>query len=218
MGIQQIFANFKRMSAEQNQSENWGTKSIRITALATAALVLVGFIQAWILCQTDETNRLTNRAFVYVSRPTWVGIVQGRNEVSWIVSPEWHNSGNTPARFLDVEANCPSSERPLADPWDRNALAHNGDAKPVLGPKQTTPGVVCRIPVQYAKDAQQGKRHIYFTASAQYRDIFGSQMRVTEYCIEMVGLSGNFDDPKSTISFLGIPCKQHNCADEECSR
>ena len=84
--------------------------------------------------------------------------------------------------------------------------------------KQLGVGAVCNVPTETLTDVQNGRRHLYITSRAIYRDKFdNSYWHVSEFCVKINNISGDLNNPASSLRFVSTPCtKGHNCHDEEC--
>jgi hypothetical protein len=210
--------------AEQDKQKWWFNKSdpmARLTGWLVAftgllALATIGTI--WVLKKTDDTLRAGQRAFVFVKRESnsWAVATQNGADINRQFYLTWENNGNTQTRDLKVALFCP---RPnvfdTTDPITANA-APVVQAPRLLGPKQSVWGGVCNYSDSELEYARARSVPIFVAARATYRDIF-DEWHVTEYCIKMVRLVGDFKNIGTVPANDLEICAAHNCADDECS-
>ena len=185
-----------------------------IMAIATIAIAILATLQWITLGKIDETNRATQRAFVYVSGIEFQTVQTDDGEIQWWVIPRWENSGNTPTKFLKVESYCPFVRR-------GEEYFQYDKLQPVnirtVGPKQTIQGITCIARTEQLLAAQRGEHDWYWTARATYRDIFDpNYLHVTEYCFYVRRIVSDVTDANVSLGIVGGPCEKHNCADKEC--
>lgn len=200
----------------------------RAVARLTGGLVFVGvvtvlvlIVHARIFVVADETQRAAQRAFVYFSSFNFTPVVGSNGRATaWRMTPFWLNSGNTPAKFVDVESWCPVGATPTVYQYDKLAKQGNGRS---IGPKQTIQGIICQITSEALGAVQRGEWQIYLTARATYHDAFDPDYEhVTEVCFQMTDFLGDMGDPANRSSYMvsdgAAGCKFHNCSDEECKQ
>jgi hypothetical protein len=193
----------------------WATIAI---AVPTAALVVVAWFQWCTSEKTDQTLRAGERAFVFVRHQgsQWTAAKTMSNQIVRSFIVEWENSGNSQTKNLTVDLYCiPPQAFVTANPigiLDKPTLT----ADRLLGPKQTIWGGVCNYTVDQLNLAKDKGYHLYVGAKANYFDIFDAR-HVTEYCIEITNISGQFEDmsviPQGDLNNCG-----RNCADSECDK
>ncbi len=211
--------HYKMGNHHKKKPETDANKWARKLTQWTAVVAIVGIATVIVLYRTDETARLRDRAFVYFTSFTFTPVIgpNGR-ATAWRITPFWLNSGNTPAKFVDVETWCPIETNP--NPVYRyDKLIGNGNGRSI-GPKQTIQGIICQITSTALSTERDGVK-LFLTARASYRDVFDPEYeRVTEYCAQITGLSGDLSDPNNRSTYLltdsGPDCKLHNCSDDEC--
>jgi hypothetical protein len=86
----------------------------------------------------------------------------------------------------------------------------------LLGPKQTTWAGTCNYTLEQLNEVKNDGYHLYIASRADYYDIF-DEHHVTEYCEELVNLTGNFEDI-NTIPQADLTACGRNCADKECDK
>jgi len=198
---------------------NSGEK-VQVAFTVLTAIILA--IQGYILYQTETTERVTNRAFVFASHPEWSPLLLDGHIIGWQIAPQWQNSELTATSNLDIESWCQTPKEAATEPWydpeHPDALNNNGNFL-LLGPRQTLPGVVCWINLENLTQVQKGNKHMYIATVATYGDRFDTTpSHRSEYCVEVSRIVGSLTDPKSEPSISYKRCSSgHICADEECT-
>ena len=190
-------------------------------AISTALTVVVLALQLYILKTTDETFRVTNRAYVFLRDIALTGIAVG-NGVDWAVIPQWVNGGNTTTKEMKM--------RTALLAYDNPAIYLRGftrcDPNPksptvpvVLGPKQTSTTMFYEAPSTPFKGFQDGTfKKLYMFGWARYFDQFSDKQRVTRFCFDIQRVVGNPADANSNLQLLHGLCTEGNCTDNECEK
>jgi hypothetical protein len=183
----------------------------------TGILCIVGLLQWCTLEKTDDTMRAGGRAFVFVKQSPgqWTTPRKIGNEIvhSWHI--EWENSGNSQTKELILELYCVRPQKTsVADPISAYGKP-TVTTQMSLGPKQTTWGGVCNYRAGELESIRTNEMHLYIGARATYFDIFDAP-HVTEYCTEIIDLTGTFDDLSQRPDNRLRNCVMRNCADKEC--
>lgn len=192
----------------------------RAVGVFTALLFVVGALQLWDLYETNSFNRKAMVAiqspFVFVKATIFLPVKTPNNEIYWRIMPIWENSGNTAPSDLSVDIYCQTSGNVASNPWAFRDTGKISTGARTLGPKQETGGGYCQYSAADIIRIQHGELHLYVTAMAHYRDHFDMRyMHVTEYCAELVDITGDPNVPPKLVS-LNNSCATHNCTDEEC--
>jgi hypothetical protein len=194
-----------------------------------------------------DTTENISRAFVYaksvdfeeLSMPAYFG----PPPVAWQASIQWENTGNTPTRDLIVNSSCwvdfggaigaefgtllRSDPREFdvchIEPQDK-MLFRNATRALLIGPKQIRNAGGCTFTTIDVLFNQMGLGSYYYVfGAATYHDVFRPQyLHRTEYCFVMTltGSLGTYGRPETRkpVGNVAVPCREHNCADEECNR
>jgi hypothetical protein len=198
----------------------WLWEKVRPPDLWQAAfnilLLVVGIFQ-WRIYQRQaeimNEQLLSLRAYVTLERLTNNHVEADGNVAAVSFTPEWKNSGNTPARNVQYYTVCDfSSDGKPRDPMFR-ILASNQN-RTVIGPGITELGPTTRdISAQEMKDLAANKHSICIYGAIDYTDVFGMKHR-TEFSVMTPfgqGIDGN--RPLAFTKTLS-----HNGADEDCMR
>lgn len=215
----------KQTAVENKYSERWWVKfkdplSIFTFVLAVATIVLtwVAILQKWTLDRTDETARAGQRAFVFPKQEgnNWTTGRKDGEEVRRSFAVVWENSGNSPTREMTVSLWCP---RPnvfnQVDPVTAGTKPEVSGAGRLLGPKQSIWGGVCNYSSTELQNFKDKKPPWFIAAETTYYDIFG-KWHLTEYCIQIINLDGDFKNAGVNPTADTFGCETHNCADDEC--
>jgi hypothetical protein len=175
---------------------------------------------------SGEISRLAmiagERAYVYHDGFSLIShLDKKKGEVFWRITPRWVNSGNTPARNLEVYSGCELRDSPLPDDFPFAVPLDLKEIRATIRPKGETGGIHSDI---FGKDIAAvgaGRKFLYFWGVAKYRDVFpGTPLRITKYCTFSANVMGDplkpFDDPSNNVGMGFITYHKHNCADEDC--
>jgi hypothetical protein len=185
----------------------------------TALLFAATVISAGILWKTDQTLRAGQRAFVFVkfSDSHWSQGWTVGNDTLREYYIEWENNGNSQTKDLKVSLFCP---RPNAfdkeDPITSNKTPAVATPR-LLGPKQSVWGGVCYYLASELESIKAQRLPMFVAARATYRDIF-DESHITEYCVQITDLDGDFKTVGGRITNYSHGCAAPNCADEECRK
>jgi hypothetical protein len=198
------------------------------TALFTGVLSLFTYLLWNVSRSTDETSRVSQRAFVNFNG-LQVGVNLANNEQKEWVGQEftlnWINSGNTPASRVDIRTKAQTwrSDLPADYDFPTEKIANS----PTIGPKLVY-GTNVQITKNDILDAWHGNSKLFFWGTVVYRDIFfpTDPDHVTEFCIQPVHIVFQTPFPDFTKpitpNFAGVvamqwqECPQHNCYDDDC--
>jgi hypothetical protein len=183
-------------------------------------------------CQMRETRRAANAATdqARIAEDTekrqlrpYVNIATGAlyNSSPHEATPEWHlpieveNNGATQTKGAVSELWCVPDSFVNDDPM-KNAGA--GRIQRFFGPKQKSGIGSCVYTPDELDEAKSNASHLHVAAKIIYTDTLGGEIpHITEFCVELVGIKGNFSKPEGgAISTL--VCNSHNCADDECPK
>jgi hypothetical protein len=197
-----------------------------IIAVATVVNVIIASCQWSVMVESNGINRtnmeVSQRAFV-ISNSLRLITYGAQHEGGdpnlsprWIVTPIIENVGNTQTRHMKFGSNVAvASTSKVA--WDTTLDAEAGFSRSMIGPKsEITSGVIWAGP-NILMQLQQQKAFVAGMGIVKYQDIFGKR-RLTEFCY--IGQIHPIDFQKfpvgQPIRVYGIPCPEHNCADDEC--
>jgi hypothetical protein len=73
----------------------------RRLGIFTIILAIISAVSVGILYETDQTSRITNRAYVFISDIRFASFFDG-DKLMWSVIPVWENGGNTTAKDREI--------------------------------------------------------------------------------------------------------------------
>jgi len=188
-----------------------------ISVLALVVSVCFAAFSFWQVKTAHETLVTVQRAFVFVKQMDSAVTMEGSNTLRGHNTPVWENSGNTPTKNLLIEGFCllskASVDNPFGDP--QSTPAAGGDLRLLLGPKLTISGQDCGLRADLIEDVARGGQHFYQWGYATYDDLFRSRHR-TEFFVEITNPRLVTSNNLVTFSRENVPCKKHNCADDDC--
>jgi hypothetical protein len=134
--------------------------------------------------------------------------------------PVWENSGSTRTKRLFMDSSWRSFSPDMPDDFDFPSWTTALPQPIMLGPKATTWGGECTIPINILLAANKGECKIYLWGSVEYNDVFeGTPRHRTEYCVE-VRVTGNphlyQDGGQPLVPFIYRGNPRHNGAEDEC--
>jgi hypothetical protein len=220
-GLKSKFHKYTRKkqkpATEHQRNERMTARWTQRLGFFTILLAMIGIVTAWILYETDQTARLTNRAFVAVRdlSSTAVGPARNGDDISYNISTVWENSGNTETRDLQIGGallQVPVGSHPIPPLW-----SPSGDASSyILLPKATLPNFTLSIAGNDINKIRDIKYFVYMFGFAKYEDAFGKR-HLTLACSRV--FAGQVDYTKAGASGVGgLQCGEYNCADKECLR
>jgi hypothetical protein len=198
-------------------------RSAAWTAIFTGVLVFFTYKLYQVADRSDETNRVTQRAFVsFTGVGGGVGMVSAdrKARTAQEIILNWTNSGNTPARKAITRASGNIWPGELPQGYDFPDLP-GGNKEPItLGPRASA-GVRAIVPINYFRDTREGKARLYVWGWIVYDDVFSSDPHLTEFCTELVQITVQQDatdisDPKTPFGWNTASCKEGNCTDQDC--
>lgn len=161
--------------------------------------------------KTDQTARITNRAFVYFEDVTLIGYPP-TNAVTLAATAKVTNSGNTPARRVKLVSSCPprGEGKRQIDPYNLEPLKAEFTPPTFLGPKQNFVFVVCEMPLSTMRELRNGIER-FIVIEATYVDAFDhDKVRTTR----MTRFITTDDHGGMRLGFAG----RHNCSDDDCPK
>ena len=194
-------------------------KSSAWMGIFTCILTVFTGIQVWMARISNENAIATQRAFVIPA-----GQVPGSKVVhngkiarmAFILSFE--NSGVTPARRALGRSNVQLFQNSLPENYGFPDLSDSVPTPVSIGPKVTATqsvGVPISDVIAASKDG-----HLYTWGWIAYDDVFrGTPRRLVEFCYELAHISAtlpDFTDPKAEFNWISLPCRTHNCQDQDC--
>ncbi len=190
------------------------------TILLLCVAGIIAFLQWRTLEKTDQTWKAGERAFVFarVDKAGWQPAEKIGNQVVRGFFVPIENSGNSPTKDLVVSLYCP---RPTAfdviDPITAKATPTVVSPR-LLGPKQLQWAGVCNYTASELQSVRGDKLSLFVAFRADYYDIFDAH-HVTEFCQTLMNfIEGDFQQLSFIPNSNFVPCKAHNCADDECKR
>jgi len=216
--------------SSQPDSYRWVKDLLKPLSIFTGMLVIVVALQTCILNRTDttlnttlETNRATQRAFIYpVLLQTFFSpdAFNAADNVNFLYA--LNNSGNTATKNLTIRMACAPAAQEFKDPW---VLMQQYDTRSPRGLVAPHAGQTagCSFKTEQIKQMIGGKLFGYILIEATYEDrVSVAAKRISQYAVELTQLSyvaasadGPIKTPAQFVSAL-TNIGEHNCADEEC--
>jgi hypothetical protein len=210
----------KRPQTEHQRNEYMMARWTRRLGILTVALAVIAAFTAWILYETDQTSRASNRAFVYLDRieAKWVETktIDGKViNVTFFIG----NSGNTPTKDLRLVGGCYTIGPQLprepfsAFKWDEQRIAHL-----VIAPHQILAYPACKWTereIDPMKSSPFNQR--YFMGEIRYFDAVSgdhSEERITQFVQELA--IHDFNSKSDLLNYETLLAGLHNCSDNEC--
>lgn len=180
------------------------TALLFVATLGTAAIL---WVTDHTLDRTNETTRSINRAFLYFGNVALVPYPPDDIAV-WGVGISVVNSGNVPARRVEVRYDCPTPVRSnevienpfLVANWKRLELPN------VIGPKHEQGGNACNIDISKIRESDSGIRDVFIVTEIRYLDGFDQKERVTRMSRKL-----HYDGVSRSLGYVGP-----NCTDDDC--
>jgi hypothetical protein len=139
----------------------------------------------------------------------------------WTFYPVWENSSATPPRRLFMASSWSLFTPDMPENFEFPYLGQTPVERTMVGPKTTTRGAQCVIPVAKLLEVYNGGDcKIYLWGWIEYEDVFADTDRHrTEFCME-VRVIGNPEapDPQTPIPFAYNLHSKHNGHDDECMK
>jgi len=190
------------------------------TAIFTGFLVVFTFLLCLIAYRADQTSRKSQRAYLsygslQMGRKFSDPITHKLTAISLFIL--WGNSGDTPAKNAHMHYTFKPQKDELPTGYGFPDLGDQKNTRFVLGPKAITASGEFIISTAHLLAVQQGQEHLYIWGWVTYYDIFDDRkQRVTEFCNDIINVTGDVTDPNAVITFTPSLCQEHNCYDEEC--
>jgi hypothetical protein len=184
----------------------------------TCVMAIIAALTAWILWRTDETSRIANRAYVFISDVRLAPVNDG-GKLMWAVIPVWENGGNTSTRDLKTYINFAGIlEKDLPAFFSRCDFENSSPIPGmVLGPKQaSTASYMEKPPEVFSQFQNHGMKKLYLWGYAKYREQFSNEERITRFCFDVQRIVGKPEDGASALKILYAMCRAGNCADDQC--
>lgn len=187
-------------------------------SLFTAALCMIGGIQAWWMKKGLDDTKSANRAFVFLKTlHTTSHYDPTAKKIFWRLVPEWENSGNTPTRNLRINVN--ATVRDLSLPNDFGFPLTDKTTPTLIGPKQSVFGDPVDIFGEQLNEVRQGNKYFYLWGSARYRDVFQRKEHFTKFCFAIRNVTGDpaqhYDAANNIVNIAPTQYHQHNGHDED---
>jgi hypothetical protein len=218
----------------QTQMAEWARWTMMISGIGLVVGVAGIFFVARTLDATREQvslNRLamerTERAFVFLARMhAMAGVKRDTGQVvDWTFFPVWENAGNTQTRFMYMHTNWKPFTPQIPDDFDFPDLSKEPVKRVqiLLGPKATTWGGGCTVPIDTLDAARVGQCELFVWGWVEYNDIFERTPRHrTEFCVS-INVAGDprianmpSDSESPHVPFFYPGYAKYNGADDEC--
>lgn len=202
-----------------------GIAILIIQTVATRRAAIAARDNADAATASGEISRLAmiagNRAYVHHQEIKMISHYdENKGQIFWRITPRWINSGNTPARNLEIYTSYELGDSLLPDdfpfiiPSDIKRLPMN------LAPKGLIGGMSKDIPGREVLAIKEGRKHLYIWGVARYHDVFpNTSPHVTKFCTFSGSVVGDplvhwSDSNKVEITFMTH--NRHNCTDDDC--
>lgn len=217
---------------EEKRPRFGGFERIVLLVLAIAVIAMAAFIFCGMnqiksaLQESAQTNRdaiaSSQRAYIYVTGTEIVAPSAANGEQAQFL-PKWENGGNTPANPVFIEIRCPVKLEKPQDVPQKTFDTPEGQSlaappqpitrlRAMFAPKQSTPIGACIFNKQQVALLLPYKPHVFLAVRAAYRDVFGAQMHITEYCSDNA-ITGSAD---GKLAYQSTLCPDYNCVDVQC--
>lgn len=218
---------------ETDDSIHIGTKLWNIAFKNRAAAWTAGFtavlcIFSWLLFQANndanKTAIVTQRAFVTFTQ-IYFEPVPATTSPDHVFSYRAHmpmiNNGTTATKYSTYEMAVAVQDSVPEEGTDFDALQQSEKYLSVFGPKQAYDGLGTPVSVADFEAVAQNKKHMFFWGWIVYRDVFeGTPVRLSEFCFNVtnpIWQKPDHIDQTNPMKATILPCKTHNCYDENCS-
>lgn len=219
---------------------HWKYIKRAIGVLTLLFLIAYTIITGNILAANKRANAISianhvsvNRAFMFLDDWQITAVAADaatinepiKNVQSWVITPYWKNSGNTPTKNLTIKLICGTAVQNVEPQFDWNSVPNSvlakseGHVSRVFGPQQHDTGGVCVGSADLYETMIRSKQMYYIVAMVTYQDVFQPTQHVTRYCFQS-HVTGDPHHLPMGLSFLdGQLCPgNNNCADEECEK
>jgi hypothetical protein len=199
---------YRHAQSRENEGHYFGETVTLFVLIITAGVL---FLQWQTLGKTDNTQRMINRAFVYVDQ---INVIPYPNPPS--VYSGWaaiSNGGATLATHASVQGGCARAkpDENIDDPfsqlkWDDGII----NKVNIVSPKQNFPLPICDFKEPEFTAAVKGEIQLFIRVIVQYRDIFDPTFpRVTERTVKLLA-----DGITYRFAYVG----PNNCTDDDCPK
>jgi hypothetical protein len=188
---------------------------IFLTAFGTILLAVFAYL-AW--SEAIKGTRIARSQLVFSQRAfVFFPLVQfvpypPENPTVWGVTVIASNTGNTPARTMQIRFGCPDhpeNKTIKPDPFTLSRWEGAGVEPPTfLGPRHRVPLQACNIDIGRINAAKRNEINLFIVAEAKYVDAFGNPQITQMTRIVYFDKTG-----RASLGFIG----EHNCTDEDCS-
>lgn len=205
-------SNGSSEKADPKIERSWNRLPEWIIIFLTCALCVIAFFQWRVLCQTDETSRLRDRAYVYFFTPSFTPYPSEDSPTEWIFKIVIHNSGNMPAQSLNIRYAVIVSPILTDIAPIMQAKWTQANTPKTFGPKQDFIFQLFDAKTitmdEFRKMKKSGSIGKFILAEATYFDGFSLEHRVTK-----MGVRLNVD---TTGAYSFSFTRNHNCTDDAC--
>ncbi len=155
------------------------------------------------------------RAYVYPVQGQFNFTFDGTTQY-WHIAPRWENSGPTPPVHFITETACVHPPHPVHDPLKGDTFVHTVGQRSI-GPHESQLGVACGFNNNAMAALLDHSVILYMVMRADYDDVFDHHHRFEE-CMWFNNMAANLTTPTGPpeISYQGVPCETHQCADDDC--
>jgi len=194
----------------------------------TACFTAILAIFSWLLFQANndanKTAIATQRAFVTFTQIYFEPVPRATspdNVFSYRAHMPMINNGTTATKYSTYEMAVAVEDSIPQEGTDFDVLQQSEKYPFVFGPKQLYDGLGTPVSVADFEAVAQEKKHMFFWGWVVYRDVFeGTPVRLSEFCFNITNprwQRPNHNDETNPMKATTLPCKTHNCYDENCS-
>jgi hypothetical protein len=144
-----------------------------------------------------------------------------KGQIFWRIISVWVNSGNTPARNLEVYTGFELRDSVLPDDFPFSVPSDIQGIPMTLAPKGVVGGIGCDIFGRDILALKEGKKHLYIWGVCKYRDVFpDTGAHVTRFCSvggTVMGDPINHWSESNKVEIGFATYHKHNCADDDCN-
>jgi hypothetical protein len=201
----------KGHGSEQEHTASRDKIRLVVEGLTLFFVIFYAGVAAFQLALTKDTAQKQLSAYVFAKE---VSIVGGGGDTDYLINVTLKNSGQTPARKINVarigvyQAPPGTLVTSIEDGAPNHPDAPQGSIPPSEGHAVLVP-----IPRSYVDDIRAETHSVVIFGDINYSDIFGNQ-HITQFC-QSQNLLVKAND-KHPESFLFGNCLVHNCDDDDC--
>jgi len=189
----------------------------RKVGLFTGGLVVVGIITAWILYETDQTARVSQRAYV-ISNEILIEPIRANDGTlnRWIISPIIENAGSTGTVNAAIVSGLRPENGAIPEPTGINNLHQKQTRQFTLGPKSRNSKIIppMHITPDLLPSLRTANPRLFVLGEISYEDVFETP-HITKYCYFLWAYPQNIGIEDITYSLC---TGRSNCTDKECEQ